>query len=143
MVIIYVNPVELRIRVHIYKCSRHTLTSLLWNSSFTFIHSVPGASFCQTSLHIVRMSNRLQCYCSRGRHRTSAEPSRISFLTIFNGAQEISTLIWAAERRYKYLGHIDQGADKIAWRETEGKKEKQKDWKKTLVGSWGLWRDSP
>ena len=104
-------------RVYIYKCSRHTLTSLLWDSSFTLIHSVPGASFCQPSLHHVRTSDRLQCYWSRGRHHTSAEPSRVLFLTILHGAPESPTLTWDAKKRCKYLGHIDQEADKIAWRD--------------------------
>ena len=113
-------------RAYIYKCSRPTLTSLLWHSSSTFIHSVPGVSFCQPSLHIVRRSNRFQCYWSRSRHQTSAEPSRAPFLTILNGAQEIPTLIWAAERRYKHLGHIDQGADKIAWRDRRKEREAER-----------------
>lgn len=121
-----VNPVELRMRVYIYKCSRHTLTSLLWDSSSTFIHLVPGASFYQPSLHIVRMSHRFQCYWSRSRHQTPAEPSRVPFLTILKGAQEIPTLIWAAERRYKHLGHIDQGADKIAQRDRRKEREAER-----------------
>ena len=130
--------------IYICKYSRHTssyLSCLLWDSSFTFIHSAAGTGLWL--VHVVRLSNRFQVYWS----------SRVTWnqLSLVESPSWRFWLKskrfqprWAGERRFEleacFLPHRS-GSRETVWKE-RGRESEAGRWEENFGGELGVWRGS-